>query len=281
MKKNWYITGISRGFGKVLSTELLNMGCSVVGTVRASSSELKHDCLHVQTLDVTKPNDVRDSLKDAQNYLSTIDVVVNNAGFGVLGAVEEVNLEEAKHVFETNVFGTLNVIQAALPYLRKQKSGHFVNFSSVGGFSALPGFGIYCASKFAIEGLSEALAEEVKPLGIRVTIVEPGAFRTDFLSGHSLLRTTTSISDYKDSSGQTRQWADQAHGKQPGDPVLGMKALIQAINESEPPLRLPLGADAIERMKKKIADVEADIQRGESVARATGFFKPSTEKCVA
>ena len=281
MKKTWYVTGISRGFGKTLAVELLNQGCFVVGTTRSGESDLKHDRLRTLKLDVTQPEEVKSSLSEARRLLERIDVVVNNAGFGIIGAIEEVNLEEAKRVFETNLFGTLNVTQAALPYLRQQQSGHIVNFSSVSGFKGRAGMGIYNATKFAVEGFSEALAEEVKPFGIAVTIVEPGAFRTDFLTGHSLLRASRVIEAYRESSGKIREWADQLQGHQPGDPVLAMKVLIQAVNSPEPSLRLPLGADAIEQMKKKLEEVGADIRRWEGLSLTTGFEQEPSEKCVA
>ena len=182
---NWLITGISRGFGKQLSEELLKNGHHVAGTTRNGLSDLRHANLTVFKLDVTNPEDVHAAVLDIVETVGPIDVVVNNAGFGMVGAVEEVSPDEARHVFATNVFGTLNVIQAVLPSLRDQRSGLIINFSSVGGMAGSAGFGIYNATKFAVEGMSEALALEVKPFGIDVMIVEPGYFRTEFLSAES------------------------------------------------------------------------------------------------
>ena len=179
---NWFISGISRGFGKVLAQEVLAQGHSVFGTTRSGASDLRHPNLIVAKLDVTQAQPTARTIKHMLIHFTTVDVAVNNAGFGIVGAVEEVSRAEFDRVFNTNIFGTINVLKAVLPQLRRQRSGHIINFSSVGGVIGIPGFGAYNASKFAIEGLSEALAAEVAPLGINVTIVEPGPFRTDFLA---------------------------------------------------------------------------------------------------
>jgi NAD(P)-dependent dehydrogenase (short-subunit alcohol dehydrogenase family) len=268
---NWFITGISRGFGKSLTQEVLAQGHSVVGTTRSGSSDIKHAQLIVKKLDVTDAARTRQVIKQSIERLSSIDVVVNNAGFGIVGAVEEVSRAEFDQVFDTNVFGTLNVLQAVLPQLRRQRHGHIVNFSSVGGFIGIPGFGAYNASKFAVEGLSEALAGELEPLGIRVTIVEPGPFRTDFLAGDSLLRAETIIDDYKDTSGQTRQYANERHGHQAGDPEAAVKVIVQATLSQTPPLRLPLGKDSIERIRRKLKQMDDEISRWQALGLATDF----------
>jgi NAD(P)-dependent dehydrogenase (short-subunit alcohol dehydrogenase family) len=268
---NWFITGVSRGFGKILTEELLQQGHTVVGTTRSGRSDLRHANLHVVRLDVTDAAQVRQAFAEAVAKTSKIDVVVNNAGFGIVGAVEEVSVEEIGKVFATNVFGTLHVTQAALPHLRANKSGHIINFSSVGGFVGIAGYGAYNASKFAVEGMTEALALELKPLGIHVTIVEPGAFRTDFLAQDSLIRAAKVIEDYAATSGQTRAAVDPRHGKQPGDPVLGVKVIIDAVASPNPPLRLMLGADALERIRNKIKQVEADMAAWEKRATGTSF----------
>jgi short-subunit dehydrogenase len=273
MKTTWFITGISRGFGKVLTEELLQQGCTVIGTTRNGKSDIQNKSLHVLQLDVTDVKNVADTWEKALKIAPKIDVAVNNAGFGIVGAVEEVSLETAKAVMETNFFGTLNVIHAVLPTFRKQKSGHIVNFSSQGGFSGTPGFGIYNASKFAVEGLSEALAGELKPLGIDITIVEPGAFRTDFLTDKSLKSGEKEIADYKSTAGKMRDYAEEKDGNQPGDPKAAMRVLIQAINEKESSLRLPLGNDCLERMSQKIASVQQDFSRWKDAASKTGFSK--------
>lgn len=200
-----------------------------------------------------------------------MDIVVNNAGFGMLGAVEEVEESQARQVFETNFFGLLSVVQAALPHLRAQAGGHIINISSIGGFTGTPGYGLYNASKFAVEGLSEALAAELLPLGIHVTIVEPGFFRTNFLSGNSLQRANRVIEAYTATSGKTRESADKRDGQQPGDPALAAKAIITVTQSPNPPLRLILGTDAVARVRAKLAQVAGNVEAWESVSVNTAI----------
>jgi NAD(P)-dependent dehydrogenase (short-subunit alcohol dehydrogenase family) len=268
---NWFITGVSRGFGKILTQELLAQGHHVVGTTRSGDCDLSHANLTIVKLDVTDVAQTTSAIDTAVKKLGTLDVVVNNAGFGIVGAIEEVSRDEIDTIFETNFYGTYNVLQAVLPTLRKQGRGHIMNFSSVGGFLGLPGFGAYNAAKFAVEGMSEALAAEVKPLGINVTIIEPGPFRTDFLTSDSLLRAKKEIDGYKATAGQTRDYADKRNGSQPGDPALAVKVILQAAASPTPPLRLPLGADAIERIRGKLKSVESDIAQWEEFSAKTSF----------
>jgi hypothetical protein len=188
-----------------------------------------------------------------------------------LGAVEEVEEKQARDVFETNFFGLLSVTQAALPHLRTQASGHIINISSVGGFAGSPGYGLYDASKFAVEGLSEALVSELKPLGIHVTIVEPGYFRTNFLSGSSLQRAGRVIDAYAATSGKTRESADERDGRQQGDPALAAKAIIAVTRAQNPPLRLILGADAVERVRAKLTQVTEDLETWKSTSVNTAY----------
>jgi NAD(P)-dependent dehydrogenase (short-subunit alcohol dehydrogenase family) len=271
---NWFISGISRGFGKVLAEELLAQGHSVFGTIRSGSSDIQHPNLIVATLDVTHAQRCAQAIKHMLIHFTTVDVIVNNAGFGIVGAVEEVSRAEFDQVLNTNLFGTINILKAVLPQLRRQHTGHIINFSSVGGFIGIPGFGAYNASKFAVEGLSEALAAEVAPLGIKVTIVEPGPFRTDFLAKDSLLRAAKSIADYTDTSGKTRTYAEERHGSQAGDPKLAVKVIIQAASSKNPPLHLPLGKDSIERIRRKLKLVEDEISEWQSISSATDFPPP-------
>jgi len=271
---NWFITGISRGFGKILAEEVLAEGHSVFGTTRSGSSDMRHPNLVVARLDVTQAQRTAQVIKKMMLQFATLDVVVNNAGFGIVGAVEEVSRAEIDKVFNTNIFGTLNVLKATLPHLRRQKSGHIINFSSVGGFIGIPGFGAYNASKFAIEGLSEALAAEVKPLGIHVTIVEPGPFRTDFLAKDSLLRAAKVISDYGATSGRTRAYAEERHGAQPGNPQLAVKVIVQVASTRNPPLHLPLGRESIERIRTKLKLIEEEITQWQTLSLATDFPAP-------
>jgi NAD(P)-dependent dehydrogenase (short-subunit alcohol dehydrogenase family) len=269
--KLWLVTGIARGFGKQLSEELLKNGHHVAGTTRNGLSDLRHENLTVFKLDVTNPEDVHAAVLDIIETVGPIDVVVNNAGFGMVGAVEEVSPDEARHVFATNVFGTLNVIQAVLPSLRKQRSGLIINFSSVGGMAGSAGFGIYNATKFAVEGMSEALALEVNPFGIRVMIVEPGYFRTEFLSSQSMSKAKHVIEDYAPTAGVTRANVGNRDGSQPGDPAKAVRVIIAAAESEHPPLRLPLGADAFARIDEKIAKVRADMAAWRELATATSF----------
>jgi NAD(P)-dependent dehydrogenase (short-subunit alcohol dehydrogenase family) len=198
-----------------------------------------------------------------------IDVLVNNAGYGVFGAVEEVRDLDVRQQFETNVYGALSVTRTVLPYLRRQRSGHILNISSSGGFVGFPGAGIYCASKFALEGWSEALTKELAPLNIKVTIVEPGAFRTAFNS--TLITPNQAIADYAMTSGQMLQWLHQMDGQQPGDPQKAAAAMIQVVNHPNPPLRLVLGADTLEVIHAKLETVAADLADWKDVSINTAF----------
>lgn len=227
--------------------------------------------MHVFALDVTHRQDVLSVVTKAWQIRGHIDVVLNNAGFGLLGAVEEVDEAQARQVFDTNFFGLLSVTQAALPHLRAQASGHILNISSIGGFAGFPGYDLYSASKFAVEGLSEALAAELEPLGIHVTIVEPGYFRTEFLSGNSLQRAKRVLEAYAPTSGKTRQSAEERDGQQPGDPALAAKAIIAVTRAQHPPLRLVLGADAVERVHAKLTQVVEDLEAWKSTSVNTAY----------
>ena len=279
----WFITGISRGFGRELASAVLDQGGLVIGTTRNGQSDLgvSSDRLRVFALDVTDSTDVVSVVNSAWQVHGRVDVVVNNAGFGVLGAVEEVEEAQAREVFDTNFFGTLSVIQAALPHLRAQGSGHIINISSIGGIAGFPGYGLYSASKFAVEGLSEALHAELEPLGVHVTIVEPGFFRTNFLSGNSLKRANRVIEAYASTSGKTRENADARDGQQPGDPALAVLAMIAVMQVENPPLRLILGADAVERVRAKLAQVRGDLETWESTSVNTAYAAPEHKPSAA
>ena len=273
--KVWLITGSSTGFGRILAKQLLAKGETVVATARKPEqlddlvSSYSSRALAVR-LDVTKPEEVREAVKQAITAFGRIDVLVNNAGFGTMGAIEEVTDAEVRQQYETNVFGALDVMRATLPYMRQQRSGYILNLSSVGGVVSFPGAGIYCSTKFALEGISEAMAKEVAPLGVKVTLVEPGAFRTDF-NGRSLVATENLISDYDEAIGGFRQWVRDVDGKQPGDPAQAVAAMIQAVESGNPPLRLPLGADAVRAIETKLESVQADVDAGREVALDTAY----------
>ncbi|WP_233840437.1 oxidoreductase [Dyella sp. 2HG41-7] len=270
-KKNWFVTGVSRGFGRSLCEELLRRGHTVVGTSRNGASGPSHQNLFELPLDVSDEKQTHDAIAKAITRAGRIDVVVNNAGFGLVGAVEEVSTDEARHVFETNFFGTWNVIRAVLPHFRANRSGHIVNFSSIGGITGSMGNGLYNASKFAVEGLSEALEIELKPFGIGVTIVEPGYFRTDFLSSSSIKQAAKMIDDYAQTAGVMRHAVSTRSGTQSGDPGKAVAVIIDAIESNAPPLRLPLGPDAFSRIEDKIARLKQEINTWRQAASDTQF----------
>jgi NAD(P)-dependent dehydrogenase (short-subunit alcohol dehydrogenase family) len=278
-KRVWMVTGASRGFGVEIVKAALGAGDQVAATARDTKSLEyvgENENVFKVAMDVTNEKQVKSAVDDTVEHFGRIDVLVNNAGFGLLGAVEEASAKEVEHVYNTNVFGLLNVTRAVLPTMRKQKSGHVVNISSVGGFRGFPGFGIYCSTKFAVEGISEALHGELAPLGIRVTVVEPGAFRTDFLKDNSLTQTKQRIADYEVSAGKTRESAAARNGKQPGDPVKLGQALLQLLNAPEPPLRLPLGTDALEGIAYKLKFVEQETEKWRAVSSSTDFEKKAS-----
>jgi NAD(P)-dependent dehydrogenase (short-subunit alcohol dehydrogenase family) len=262
-KKVWFITGSSTGFGRELAEEVLAQGHKVVATARKPEAvqdlvEKFPNAARAIKLDVTKPDEVRAAIAEAAQEFGRIDVLVNNAGYGLIGAVEEVSDAQFRHQFETNVFGAVDVMRAALPVLREQKSGHILNISSVGGFVAFPSSGFYTASKFALEAFSEALAAEVAPLGIKVTIVEPGAFRTDF-NGRSLAIGENRMDDVYPTTNGFLGWLQENDGKQPGDPRKAARAMIKVVESENPPLRLPLGEDAIQMIEAELEKVKNDI----------------------
>lgn len=265
----WFITGSSGGFGRLLAETLLARGEAVVATARDPQAladlVAEHpDAVLALPLDVTDAPQVRGAV-DAAVAAGPIDVLVNNAGHGLLGALEELSDEQIHEVLGVNLLGALAVTRAVLPHMRARRQGHIVQMSSVGGVVANPGHAIYATTKFALEGASEALAGEVAPFGIGVTIVEPGPFRTDFL-GRSMGRATP-IPDYEDGpAGALR--ARDGHGKQPGDPVRAVEAIIDAVRSRSAPLRLPLGRSAVERIRTKLTGQLADLEACAAVAIA-------------
>jgi NAD(P)-dependent dehydrogenase (short-subunit alcohol dehydrogenase family) len=222
-------------------------------------------------LDVTDEDQVNDAVGAALSKFGCIDVVVNNAGFGLLGAIEETSAAEIENLYRTNVFGLLNMIRAVLPGMRQRRSGHIINFSSLGGYAASAGWGVYCSTKFAVEGITEALYAEVKPLGIHTTAVEPGFFRTDFLDSSSLVSTNAKIADYAETVGKMREFAGGHNHQQPGDPSKLAKAVIELANSDDPPLRLPLGSDALKRIAEKNAYVQREAEKWRTLTCSTDF----------
>ncbi len=272
--KVWFITGASRGIGLEIVKAVLKTGDIVVATVRGSAENLlkilgNPDNLSVIVLDITNEQQATEATKQAIKRFGRIDVLVNNAGYGLLGAVEETSADEVRKNFETNVFGLLNVTRSILPYMRKAGSGHIINISSVGGLSGYIGWGVYGATKFAVEGLTESLALELAPLGINATVVAPGFFRTDFLDNSSLFETQTIISDYAKTVGEMRSFAKDANKKQPGDPVKLAKAIVLLANTNKPPIHLPLGKDALQKYREKTNVFENEIKIWEDVITST------------
>lgn len=268
MSKVWFITGASRGFGVLMAKDALARGDSVVATARNPQSVTDalgaHPNLLALRLDVTQEAAAVLAARAAVDRFGRIDVLVNNAGYGLLGAVEEASDAEVRALYDTNVFGLLNVTRAVLPYMRKQGSGHVMNMSSVGGYTAHAGWGVYGSTKFAVEGISEAMAEEVRPLGIHVTVVEPGYFRTGFLEGNSLVSTREQMADYAGTVGAMRTFAASVSLKQPGDPRKLSLAILKLADAARPPVRLMLGSDTVRMVREKNRFVEQEL--GEWVA---------------
>jgi NAD(P)-dependent dehydrogenase (short-subunit alcohol dehydrogenase family) len=224
-------------------------------------------------LDVTNEGQAHDAAARVIEKFGRIDVLVNNAGYGLLGAVEEASAIEVERVFATNVFGVLNVTRAVLPYMRGQRSGHIINMSSIGGYASSPGWGVYCATKFAVEGVSEALSIELAPLGIHATVVEPGYFRTEFLSAQSLSSTAVRIDDYADTVGEMRTFAAAVNHQQPGDPQRLAQAIVQLAAARKPPTRLALGSDTVARIEEKHRDVERELDLWRAASLSTDFVR--------
>lgn len=219
---------------------------------------------------MTNLREVQAAIESALTAYDRIDVLVNNAGYGAIGVIEEVSDDDTRRQFDTNFFGALNVTRAVLPIMREQRSGHTLNISSVGGVISFGGAGIYCATKFALEGVSEALAQEVKPLGIKVTIIEPGAFRTDF-SGRSIAISGQTIADYAEINRKTIEWNQALDGKQSGDPAKAAMAMIQVIESENPPLRLALGEDSVNGITQKLDSMKAELESWKAVSLSTAF----------
>lgn len=274
-KKIWFITGISSGLGKALAQSVMENGDFVIGTFRNQTqadvfNNKYTDKAFALTLDITKPTEIENVFKLISDKFGKVDVLVNNAGFGFAGAIEETSIAETREIFETNFFGTLKLTQTFLPMLRQQKGGHIIQISSHGGFKAFPGFGIYNASKFALEGFSEALAAEIAPLGIKLTIVEPGPFRTNF-AGNSFKQAHKIIDDYNPTAGAFRERMKQVEGKQEGDPIKASQAIIGITKLATPPLRLPLGKIALVSLSSKLDSVQNDINNFKEIAESVVY----------
>lgn len=276
-KKVWFITGASKGLGLELAKKLLAEGFKVAATSRIEASLIKElgnsseNFLPLE-MDLVNEKSVKDAIDKTIKHFKTIDVLVNNAGYGLLGALEELTDAEARKNYEVNVFGLLNVIRNTMPILCANKTGHIFNISSVGGYyGEFPGWGIYCSTKFAVAGLTESLAAEVKSFGVHATIVYPGYFRTDFLKDSSLLLPQSPIADYKEVRQSESAHKDDINENQPGDPVKLAEALIKVSQDHNPPLHLFLGEDAYNMANQKIASVQGELESWKSVSVSTAF----------
>lgn len=273
--RTWLITGASRGFGALIAEKALKAGDAVIATARKPADITvrlgEHPNLLAVRLDVTREEEAHQAVAEGIKRFGRIDVLVNNAGFGVLGAVEETSAAETERLFATNVFGVLNVTRAVLPHMRQQRSGHILNISSIGGYQAYMGWGVYGSTKFAVEGITEALHQELAPLGIHATVVEPGFFRTDFLDEQSLVKTALELADYDETVGKMRRMAHDYNHAQPGNPAKLADALLVLVNAPNPPQRLPLGSDTVARIEAKNRLVAEELAQWKDVALSTDF----------
>lgn len=271
----WLITGCSTGLGRALAIAVLEAGHSAVITARdpeelAELGDEYPETSAVVALDVRDHDQVVAALQAADDRFGGIDVLVNNAGYGYRSAVEEGDPAEVEQLFATNFFGAIDLMKQVLPGMRERGDGTIVNVSSIAGRTSQPGSGYYSATKFALEGASDALSKEVAPLGVRVIIVEPGGFRTDF-AGRSLTQSSEPISDYADTAGLRRIENSTTHGTQPGDPVRAAHAILQVVESADPPLRLLLGSDALRRAEGELVSQRAEIDAWVEVTRGTDF----------
>ena len=272
-KKLLFITGVSSGFGRALARRALREGHRVVGTVRSIEAKETFDQLQMghafgRILDVTDFDAIPAVVAEVEANVGPIDVLVNNAGYGHEGVMEESPLDEMRRQFDVNVFGAVAMMKAVLPFMRERRRGHLINITSMGGFITMPGIAYYCGSKFALEGISEALGKEVKPLGIAVTAVAPGSFRTDW-AGRSMVRSPRSIADYDSIFDPIRAGREARSGQQLGDPEKAAAALLHLIESAAPPAHLLLGSDALALVRDKLGAMSAGISEWEGISRST------------
>lgn len=273
--KLFFITGVSTGFGRAFAQGALDAGHRVVGTLRKPADVAPFEALAPGRatgiiLDVTDTPAIAPAVARIEAEIGPIDVLVNNAGYGHEGVVEETSLDELRRQFEVNVYGPVAVIQAVLPHMRARRAGHIVNVTSMGGIITLPGLGIYHGSKFALEGISEALGKEVKDLGIHVTAIEPGSFRTDW-AGRSMVRVERAIADYDPVFEPWRQRRQGYNGKQPGNPAKAAQVLLQLVEAKNPPAHLLLGSDAVKLVGEKLATLQNELAEWRDVSLSTDF----------
>jgi NAD(P)-dependent dehydrogenase (short-subunit alcohol dehydrogenase family) len=273
--KTFLITGVSSGLGRAFAVAALEAGHRVIGTVRQARdaeafASLAEDRAHPLVLDVTDFARIAAAVSQAESLAGPIDILVNNAGYGHEGVLEESSIDDLQRQFAANVFGPVAMMQAVLPGMRARRSGHIINVTSMGGFITMPGISFYCGSKFALEGISEALGKEVAGFGIRVTTLAPGQFRTDW-AGRSMDRTPRSISDYDTVMNPIRAARQAKSGRQPGDPAKAAQALLALVASPNPPVRLFLGDDALELVAQKLQSMQAELAAWEGLSRSTSF----------
>lgn len=271
--KTILITGVSSGFGQALAREALVLGHRVIGTVRNREALRAFEALDSQRscgylLDVTNVERIDEVVKEIESTIGPIDVLVNNAGYGHEGILEESPLAEMRRQFDVNVFGAVAMIKAVLPGMRQRRRGHIINITSMGSFITLPGISYYCGSKFALEGISEALSQELAPFRIHVTAVAPGSFRTDW-AGRSMVRSPRSIPDYDALFEPVRKAREEKNGNQPGDPVKAAHAMLALIESQNPPAHLLLGSDALSLVRQKLETLGKEIEQWEKLTRST------------
>jgi NAD(P)-dependent dehydrogenase (short-subunit alcohol dehydrogenase family) len=267
------ITGVSSGFGRALAQQALADGHRVVGTVRNAQAAQAFAAMcparaHARILDVTQFDAIDGVVADIEANVGAVDVLVNNAGYGHEGILEESPLSDMRRQFDVNVFGPVAMMKAVLPFMRARRRGHIVNITSMGGHITMPGIAYYCGSKFALEGISDTLAREVEPFGIAVTAIAPGSFRTDW-AGRSMQRTARSIADYDALFDPVRKAREAKSGKQPGDPAKAARAILAVIEADAPPTHLLLGSDALQLVRGKLADLGRDLDAWEEVSVST------------
>jgi NAD(P)-dependent dehydrogenase (short-subunit alcohol dehydrogenase family) len=267
------ITGVSSGFGRALANEALAVGHKVVGTVRSTDAKREFEALHAnaafaRVLDVTDFDAIDGVVAEIEASVGPVDVLVNNAGYGHEGIMEESPLSELRRQFDVNVFGAVAMMKAVLPFMRERRRGHILNITSMGGYITLPGITYYCGSKFALEGISEALGKEVESFGIAVTAVAPGSFRTDW-AGRSMTRTPRSIADYDPVFDPVRKAREEKSGKQLGDPQKAARAMLEAIAADSPPKHLLLGSDALGLVRDKLSALDKEISAWEGLTVST------------
>jgi NAD(P)-dependent dehydrogenase (short-subunit alcohol dehydrogenase family) len=274
-QKIFLITGISSGFGRAFASAALSAGHMVVGTVREETAcgnfeSERPGFAKAVVLDVTDFDAIEPKVAEIERTIGPVSVLVNNAGYGHEGTIEESPLAELRHQFDVNVFGAVAMIKAVLPFMRERRTGHIINITSMGGYITLPGIAYYCGSKFALEAISETLSKEVRDFGIRVTAVAPGQFRTDW-AGRSMMRSERTISDYDKLMDPVRKARQEKSGKQPGDPAKAARVLLKIIEHQNPPTHLLLGNDALKLVREKLETLNTEFALWEQTTRSTDF----------